>query len=88
MNSKFIRISNNEGSDDIGNMTDQHRLLVPVIFASMALKYIYQAVYSSTCSLHLYTGYKLNTQKTFRRSLEASYVRSISVLCLGGQGSF
>ena len=42
-----IKISKSEGSDNIENITNHHKLMLPVIFVSIALKYTNQAVYSA-----------------------------------------
>ena len=54
----------NECSDDIGQITDHLRLMLPTMFANTVLKYINQTVYPATCSSQLYTGHKLYKQRT------------------------
>ena len=76
-NSDFIKISKNEGFDNIGNIANHCKLRFPVMFASITLKYTNQTVYSATCPFSLYTRHELDIQRTFRRSRG----RLLSALC-------
>ena len=64
----FIKISKNEGFGNIGNIANHYKLMFPVMFASITLKYTNQTVHSATCPFSLYTRHELDVQKTFTRS--------------------